>query len=308
MVLKPRPLNRFFTLLLAAFCLTAVGQSEYCLPGTIWDEVQGGCVIDEDFCGWQPDGNGDNSIGISDLLDLLGLFGDVDSDEDGIWDSVDMCTDLTACNFHQVPTEECLFTDAVGVCGGVCEQDLDGDGVCDVHSCGEDIHFEGYSYATVQIGENCWFAENCRYAPFLSNSNSGSSTQPRYYAHDIEIYGVLYNHPAVQQGDLCPNGWKVPSLDDMTALDSSNPSDALRSVEYWSACCDGGTNASGFNARAAGTWNPSQTGFNGIGTHTKFWTTSFYNWDPWCGVLNQIYFQTDIREESWGLSVRCLKD
>ena len=40
---------------------------------------------------WQPDGNGDNLIGVNDLLDLLGVYGDTDYDQDGIWDSGDDC-------------------------------------------------------------------------------------------------------------------------------------------------------------------------------------------------------------------------
>ena len=45
-------MNRFFTLLLAASCLTAVGQTEYPYP-------------------YNPDGNNDGYISLNDLLDLL---------------------------------------------------------------------------------------------------------------------------------------------------------------------------------------------------------------------------------------------
>ena len=47
-------MNRFFTLLLAASCLTAVGQVEF--P-------------------WNPDGNADGSIGVEDLQDFLSVYG-----------------------------------------------------------------------------------------------------------------------------------------------------------------------------------------------------------------------------------------
>ena len=47
-------MNRFFTLLLAASCLTAVGQVTY--P-------------------YNPDGNADGLIGLSDMLDVLSLYG-----------------------------------------------------------------------------------------------------------------------------------------------------------------------------------------------------------------------------------------
>ena len=47
-------MNRFFTLLLAASCLTAVGQVTY--P-------------------YNPDGNADTLIGVTDLQDMLAVYG-----------------------------------------------------------------------------------------------------------------------------------------------------------------------------------------------------------------------------------------
>ena len=63
----------------------------FCGEGTIWDDVSQTCIIDELFCGWQPDGDGDMLIGVSDLLMLLAVFGDTDLDQDGIFDSADDC-------------------------------------------------------------------------------------------------------------------------------------------------------------------------------------------------------------------------
>lgn len=40
---------------------------------------------------YDPDADGDNNIGVNDLLALLSLFGENDVDDDGIWDSVDDC-------------------------------------------------------------------------------------------------------------------------------------------------------------------------------------------------------------------------
>lgn len=85
------------------------------------------------------DSNSDGAVTISDLLDLLGLFGDVDTDQDGVWDSVDDCVDTTACNYAADPTEACAYIDVLGECGGGCDGDSDGDGICDdVDTC------EGY--------------------------------------------------------------------------------------------------------------------------------------------------------------------
>ena len=66
-------------------------------------------------CGWNPDYNNDNTIGVADLLGLLGVFEEQDSDGDGIFDSQDDCVGVY---------------DACGVCGGT-GIDVDEDGVCD---------------------------------------------------------------------------------------------------------------------------------------------------------------------------------
>ena len=43
-------------------------------------------------CDYQPDVESDYLIGVSDILAVLGLFGEVDLDQDGIWDSTSKCS------------------------------------------------------------------------------------------------------------------------------------------------------------------------------------------------------------------------
>jgi len=64
---------------------------------------------------WDPDYDGDNQVGVSDLLALLGVFEEQDSDDDGIWDSQDDCVGVE---------------DPCGVCNGAGTDD-DLDGLCD---------------------------------------------------------------------------------------------------------------------------------------------------------------------------------
>ena len=249
------------------------------------------------------DGNGDGAVTIADLLDLLGLYGDTDSDLDGVWDSVDACVDTGACNYASDPTEPCAYIDVLGICGGGCEGDGDGDGICDdvdtcvgeldecgvcngpgpteivieditilydsvylpqldewyvyefgadttfsytcapfFGDCGDPVSYQGYDYATVLIGDQCWFAENLRSENYdngdaisagLSDSEwssttsgatavfgEGSSTCYTYTpdgdacdeAWSLNEYGRLYNWYAVDDArGLCPSGWHVPT-------------------------------------------------------------------------------------------------
>ena len=61
--------------------------------------------------------------------ELCGCLADEDSD--GICDSSDNCSDVTACNFNDPANEACQEPDALGVCGGDCTADEDNDAICD---------------------------------------------------------------------------------------------------------------------------------------------------------------------------------
>ena len=90
----------------------------------------------QEACPNVHDINANGTIDIEDFLSILGLFADVDVDEDGVWDSEDACIDLGACNYDAIPSEPCAFIDVLGECGGGCEGDGDGDGICDdVDTC-----------------------------------------------------------------------------------------------------------------------------------------------------------------------------
>jgi uncharacterized protein (TIGR02145 family) len=122
---------------------------------------------------YDPDVDGDNNIGITDLLALLSLFSENDLDDDGIWDSVDDCVgqydECGVCNGVGIPEGYCtctLLIDALGDCGGNCALDVDEDGVCDEYygPCyGQaSVTFDDYTYDLIAIGNQCWFAENLR--------------------------------------------------------------------------------------------------------------------------------------------------
>ena len=85
----------------------------------------------QEACPNPYDGNGDGNVSIGDFLEMLAVFGDTDTDSDGVWDSLDDCVDLAACNYANDPSEPCTYIDVLGICGGGCEGDGDDDGICD---------------------------------------------------------------------------------------------------------------------------------------------------------------------------------
>ena len=81
----------------------------------------------------------------------------VDEDGDGICDDVDECVGaLDECGI-------CNGPGAIYDCG--CEE-------CPLQDdCGSPVSYQGYDYATVQIGTQCWFAENLRNDVYLNGDD-----------------------------------------------------------------------------------------------------------------------------------------
>ena len=369
---------------LASFCSLSVAQSD---------------------CPNPYDGNGDGAVTINDLLDLLGLFGDVDTDQDGIWDSVDDCVDTSACNYAAEPTAPCAFIDVLGACGGGCEGDGDGDGICDDEddcvgildecgvcngpgptevviedivitydsvflpldndwyvfpisadttfsyeclppfACGEPVSYQGYDYATVLIGEQCWFAENLRSENYengdaipsgLSDSEWGNTTAGAVavygegssscytYTPDGDAcdeawslieYGRLYNWYAVDDArGLCPSGWHVPTDEEWTVvtdvLGGESVAGGQMKTTYGWYNGDNGTNSSGFSGLPCG-WRGSNSGiFYDAGGSGYWWGSSPSGSYAWFRGLDNYVESVNrfYKSRRGGLSVRCVRD
>ncbi|MDA0940177.1 MAG: fibrobacter succinogenes major paralogous domain-containing protein [Bacteroidetes bacterium] len=362
-----------------------------------------GALSAQTACPNPYDGNGDGAVTISDLLDLLGLFGDADADQDGIWDSVDACVDTGACNFAASPTESCAYIDVLGICGGGCEGDGDGDGICDdvdtcvgdldecgvcngpgpteivieditilydsvylpqlgewyvyefgadttfsytcapfFGDCGDPVSYQGYDYATVLIGDHCWFAENLRSENYengdaipanLSDSEWSSTTSGALavygedagcenYSPDIDAcdpaqslneYGRLYNWYAVDDARaLCPSGWHVPTDGEWTVMTdhlggASVAGGQMKTTYGWNGGGNG-TNSSGFSGLPGGSRNDGS--FYTAGIYGRWWSSSPNGSNAWHHYLKNYneYVSRSSPDQRNGYSVRCVRD
>jgi uncharacterized protein (TIGR02145 family) len=198
-------------------------------------------------------------------------------------------------------------------------------------TCGE-VEMDGYTYSVVEIGDQCWFAENLRTTVYADDSSipevygysawTGLSTDARcnygnnaYYAG---TYGRLYNWYAVDNANgLCPSGWHVPTDGEWTALEdyitaqgfNGTEGTALKSTGDW----DGGGNGTdnfGFSALPGGYRGTYYGIFHNAGGLGFWWSSSSNGGDAWGRSMsnsNPGIFRDDYSPRS-GFSVRCLRD
>ena len=221
---------------------------------------------------YNPDGNGDGMIGVTDLQDFLSTYG--------------LAFEATASTW----------------------------------SCGDPIGYAGVDYSTVQIGDQCWFAENLRTTTYLNGDAiprdwiSTTSGSMGFY-NNGPAYGGLYNWYAVDDArGLCPSGWHVPTDGEWTILTDHLGGQfvaggQMKTTYGWYD--DGnGTNSSGFSGLPGGYRDYVDGGFSSAGYYGSFWSSSPVGSNAWYRLLDDdvetVYrFSYDLRG---GFSVRCVRD
>ena len=212
-------------------------------------------------------------------------------------------------------------------------------------SCGDPVSYQGYDYATVLIGEQCWFAENLRSENYENgdaipaglsdsewvNTSSGavavygegnsscSNNSPDGDACDeawsLSEYGRLYNGYAVDDArGLCPSGWHVPTDAEWTVmtdhLDGASVAGGQMKTTYGWNNGGNGTNASGFSGLPGGLFHVESGSFLFAGNYGYWWSSSSYVYGSWIRSLRNDYEGVHRWDSSsrYGLSVRCIQD
>ena len=329
------------------------------------------------------DNNGDNVVGIGDLIDLLARFGDSDLDMDGIWDSTDDCVGAyDTCGVCNGPgpqvlaidtiviTYDSIYVDAIDewltyelevdtLLHLVCENPgctdpaadnydpyAEEGGLCTYLEC-FGPSFDGHMYEAVEIGDQCWFAENLRttvYADgtaipagltdgeWMSTTSGatavyGEDSGCDNYSPDIDAcdeaqslaeYGRLYNWYAVDDArGLCPSGWHVPTDGEWTDFEnyissqgfSGTEGTSLKSTYGWFGGGNG-TDDFGFSALPGGYRYYYDGSFANAGANGYWWSSSPSGGDAWARNLDDgdPGVDRDDDDPRVGFSVRCLRD
>jgi len=207
---------------------------------------------------------------------------------------------------------------------------------------------DGYEYDVLQIGDQCWFAENLRTTVYgngdiipagltdgewLSTTAGataiyGEGSSPCYEyspyidacdeAQSLAAYGRLYNWYAVDdERGLCPAGWHVPTDGEWTGLEdyitsqgfAGTEGTALKSTTGWYYNLNG-TDDFGFSALPGGL-RYSNGFFNKAGDYGSWWSSSPSGSPVWTRYLysnNPDFLRAYSNSHQQGLSVRCLRD
>ena len=229
---------------------------------------------------------------------------------------------------------QCLLTDELRIAAGTME----------AFNCGDPVSYQGYDYATVLIGDQCWFAENLRNENYdngdaipagLSDSEWTSTTSgaTAVYGEDagcnsnspdinacdpaqsLNEYGRSYNWYAVDDArGLCPSGWHVPTDGEWTVMTDVLGGEPvaggkMKTTGGWYQAGNG-TNSSGFSGLPGGFRNGYDGLFLNAGGSGYWWSSSPNGSDAWYRALDSDY-ESVFRVyygRRYGFSVRCVRD
>jgi uncharacterized protein (TIGR02145 family) len=207
---------------------------------------------------------------------------------------------------------------------------------------------DGNVYNTVQIGSQCWMAENLKTTtygngisiPHVTNDSIWRNITTGAYAwydNDIgweNLYGGLYNwYATINVNGLCPTGWHMPSNNEWIELtdfiggaDSPHGNelkscrqldsplgDSCNTMEHprWNQNNDDwGTDYYGFSALPGGNRNSFGT-FNGLATGGNWWTSTVYSsTNAWYRSLYYFngFVEAGDKNKIKGFSVRCIRN
>ena len=209
-------------------------------------------------------------------------------------------------------------------------------------TCGDPITDarDGQTYNTVQIGTQCWMAENLNVGTMINgNSNQTNNGTIEKYCYgnnttNCDTYGGLYQWDEMMQyvtteGEqgICPTGWHLPTDNEWKTMEiylgmTQAQADAWQwrgtdeggkmkeaGTAHWISPNTGATNSSGFNALPGGSRGTSGAfGFDGGDAY--FWSSGVGLYGARFRQLNyygaQVYRAMD--EQAYGYSVRCVRD
>ncbi|OQX73322.1 MAG: hypothetical protein B6D64_14020 [Bacteroidetes bacterium 4484_276] len=189
------------------------------------------------------------------------------------------------------------------------------------------VIFKGKEYPTVQIGDQCWLAQNLDVGVMIDSTSQmqDNGILEKYCYRDdttnCEIYGGLYQWDEIMQycqnegtRGICPEGWHIPINREignlLIYLNGSGiylkKNDTLWEHNY----PDDPENKSGFNGLPGGCFSNYSKAFIDLHQKATFWTSHSNSEDAATsfGILPWNFMPIRNVKKKYGYSVRCIKD
>lgn len=188
---------------------------------------------------------------------------------------------------------------------------------------------DGHAYRTVKIGNQTWMAENLKTTRFSNGDAINAlpdsigwigSTSPAwvYYKNDDQndcLHGKLYNwSTAVDNRNVCPTGWHVPTLNDWNILADSvggkSVAGKLKCSGEWAPPNFSAENGTGFSALPSG-YRDLKAKYVYQSYTGVWWTTSLdIGGAAYYAELNHHLGGITLVQgnKKTGYSIRCVKD
>jgi uncharacterized protein (TIGR02145 family) len=200
---------------------------------------------------------------------------------------------------------------------------------------------DGNIYRTVEIGRKRWLAENLKTTRYNNGSeiplvteqsewirlNRGAYSPYNNDRSYADTFGLLYNWYAVNTGNLCPVGWRVPSDEEWKELEANADTKYGIGDTMWNKPGLRGFDA-GQRLRAVSGWRPGVPGTDDLGFSalpggehltrffaggsSGFWWSSTEASDKSAWYRSLIYsfeyVARDSHPKRMGFSVRCISD
>jgi len=199
--------------------------------------------------------------------------------------------------------------------------------------CGQTLYDtrDSKTYTTVQIGTQCWMAQNLNIGTMILETNdmADDGTIEKYCYDNTEancdVYGGLYQWNEMMEytttegiQGICPTGWHLPTDAEWTNLTTILGGESVAGgkmketgTTHWTAPNTGATNSSGFTGLPAGFRNSPTSSIGGMGYGALLWSST-ENLGSYAWFL-YLYYNNSNGHRSYsskfdGFSVRCLKD
>jgi len=186
------------------------------------------------------------------------------------------------------------------------------------------VDYEGKTYNTVLIGNQCWLKENLDVGTMITGWPDNNGIIEKYCYNNVldscTIYGGLYMWNEAMQyvvtegaRGICPEGWHMPKESEFQALINfvDSNANALKREDQGSGSGQG-TNTSGFSELLAGAKGYSGGPFQWLGIKGSFYAGKIGSCGSCALAMNVVYDTSTIyfgdALTSWGCSVRCIKD